>query len=89
MSTSSRIPDHVREAVAARVPSEVREAFDAAVDARRRFHEATFMPNGGEKVRVRRKAVNDLAAANRTLAAYDKNLVERAGRVAAEAGEQS
>lgn len=76
------IPDPVREAVVARVPQEVREAFDAAVDAHRRFHATYSMLSGRERIAARRSAVNDLAAANRVLAARNRDLPQQAARAA-------
>jgi hypothetical protein len=57
------------------LPAEVQVAFHAAVDARRRFHSAS---NGNR----RREAINDLAAANRVLAAHNPGLVDGAAQSA-------
>lgn len=68
------------------LPAEVQAAFDAAVDARRRFHETFRMDSGRERINVRRQAVNDLAAANRVLAAHHFELPQQAARAAQSGG---
>jgi hypothetical protein len=68
------------------LPADVQTAFDAAVDAHRRFERSHLLGRTRERIDVRRAAVNDLAAANRALAAYHFDLPQLAARAAKSGG---
>lgn len=68
------IPDRIADLIAQTIPDHVREAVTIAADARRAFLAATPADPA-----TRRKALQDLAAANKVLASYNPGLTARLG----------